>query len=648
MIMPIQMLPKAEDNSRMSAYCARLSSELPSNGRMLLIQIPQVILGSFSREIALKRSYYAFPPTGLQYLYEAIKHRDLEVRILDLNLELLKRVFEDPEFDHNNWPQLLEDALECFDPGIVGVSCLFDMGIGPMVEVLERIRRRNRSVVIAGGVIATYEWKALLSRKLAHFVIRGEGENKFDFLLDNLTEQKLNCPATPGIHFSDDGFHESQGAADVVMVHGNLIDSYKLVPIETYSKYGSLNPYSRQTDKLGHPYAAIQLCRGCRAECTFCSVRDFMGKGVRGRSIDDVLDEMTFLYEERGVRHFEWLDDDLLFYRREVKELFRRIIAKGWDIHWSANNGLISSSIDEELMDLMQRSGCIGFKIGIETGNEEMLKKVKKPGKHHKFLSFSRMLRDYPGPFVGGNFIVGLPGETFGQMMDSFRFALEMELDWCAFTVCQMIRGASAFSESGEYFEYQMKTDGTKVANFIPARETATGIVRTDDSIKKNMGIFCADPSELPSVEQVKEVWFAFNIIVNYVCNKNLQPEGRPRKFIGWVQTTRRAYPTNPYMLMFLAIAYLLDGDKEASSASLKEARSCVDSEYWRDRFAAFHLDELLTNFPTASETVHTALAELRARLMKEVGEWVSLERGTYPSANLKNNRLAERSSTSV
>jgi hypothetical protein len=101
-------------------------------------------------------------------------------------------------------------------------------------------------------------------------------------------------------------------------------------------------------------------------------------------------------------------------------------------------------------------------------------------------------------------------------------------------------------------------------------------------------------------------------------------------------------------MLMFLAIAYLLDGDKEASSASLKEARSCVDSEYWRDRFAAFHLDELLTNFPTASETVHTALAELRARLMKEVGEWVSLERGTYPSANLKNNRLAERSSTSV
>jgi radical SAM superfamily enzyme YgiQ (UPF0313 family) len=629
-VITLQQAPPA-GNLTLDAYCARLSGELPLNKRLLFIQIPQVILASFDRETALKRSYYAFPPTGLQYLYEAIKHRDLEVRILDLNYELLKRVFEDPSFDHNDWPRLLEDALDEFDPGIVGVSCLFDMAINPLIDVLGRIKRRQRSVVIAGGVIASYEWKTLLERDLAHFVVCGEGENKLNFLLDRLTPQDTASVATPGIYFNDGAMRESSGAPDIVMVHGTLVDSYRLVPIETYSKYGSLNPYTRQTDKLGHPYAAIQLSRGCRAECTFCAVRDFMGKGVRARSADDVLAEMEFLYSERGVRHFEWLDDDLLFYRREIKDLFRRIIDKGWDIHWSANNGLISSSIDEELMDLMQRSSCIGFKIGIETGNEAMLKKVKKPGKHHKFLAFSKMLERYPLPFVGGNFIVGLPGETFGQMMDSLRFAIEMELDWCAFTVCQIIRGASAFSESGEYFEHQMKTDGANVANFIPARESAKGVVNTGDSIKRNMMVFEVGPSRIPSADQVKEVWFAFNIIVNYVCNKNLRPDGRPRKFIGWVETARRAYPSNPYMLLFLSLAQLLDGNATESAALHAEARKHAATDYWRDRFAAFHLDELLDHNPQDAGAVYQALEALRKRLFAEVGEWMLLPRGSYP-----------------
>jgi hypothetical protein len=500
-----------------------------------------------------------------------------------------------------------------------------------MLEVLKRVRSRERSVVIAGGVIATYECESLLSRSLAHFVVRGEGENKLSFLLDKLEQRDSGCAAVPGIWFNDGAVRESCGAPDVVMVHGNLIDSYALVPIETYKEYGSLNPYSRQTDALGHPFAAIQFSRGCRAECTFCSVRDFMGKGVRCRSVDDVIAEIEFLYHSKGVRHFEWLDDDLLFYRHEIKELFRRIIDKGLDIRWSANNGLIASSVDEEMLDLIQRSGCVGYKIGIETGNEEMLRKVKKPGRHSKFLNFSRMLRLYPHPFVGGNIIVGLPGETFGQMMDSFRFAIEMDLDWAAFTVCQVIRGASAFSDSGEYFEHQMKTDGVKTANFIPVRESATGLVNTDAWVKHNMDVFALPPDEIPSSDQIKEIWFAFNIIVNYICNKNLRPDGDPSKFIAWVETARRAYPSNPYMLLFMAVGHRLLGDDAISRELLRSAQICVGSDYWRDRFSAFRLDRLLNDFPTSSEAAYIFLAALRHEIFDQIKNWIALPRGEYP-----------------
>lgn len=626
-VSPITM----SDNASFSAYCEQLKEAYPQNNRILLVQIPQVILGSFNRDIALNRGYYAFPPTGLQYIYEAIKDRGLEIEILDINLELLKRVFEDDTFDPQDWPLILEERLKSFKPYIVGVSCLFDIGIGPLLDTMRLVRQMGSSVVVAGGVIATYEWQNLLKDDLAHFVIKGEGENKMNFLLDQLMDT-TQAPATPGIYFSPgDGIHETSAPPDVVPVVGDLRASYDLVPIEEYYKYGSLNPFSRRHETGKAAYAAIQFSRGCRAACTFCAVRDFMGKGVRHRSVDDVLSEMEYLITEKGVRHFEWLDDDLLFHRKAVQELLAAVIDKGWNITWSANNGLIATSIDEETLRLINDSGCLGFKVGIETGNAEMLKKVRKPGKHNKFLSFSKMLSSYPKPFVGGNFIVGLPEETFLQMMDTFRFSMEIELDWAGITVCQIIRGASAFSDSGEYFEHQMKSEGQGVSNFIPARDSKQGHVDADDGVLHNLDIFNLEPDLIPSEEQVKEIWFTFNVIVNYVHNKNLMPGGHPEKFVSWIQTAQRAYPTNPYMMLFLALALVSCGEDEQATACHEKAIEFSQTDYWQGRFKAFGLDVLLNGFPQDAQGVHKALKMLQDHLQPAYADWAATPRGEGP-----------------
>jgi len=270
-----------------------------------------------------------------------------------------------------------------------------------------------------------------------------------------------------------------------------------------------------------------------------------------------------------------------------------------------------------------------------------MLRKVKKPGTHRRFLEFSKLVEAYPGPFIGGNYIIGLPGETFGQMMDSLRFSLELNIDWSAFTVCQVIRGASAFSDSGEYFEHQMKTEGSNITNFIPARESSNGVVKTSGSVKRNMEVFKLPSNSVPSADQVKEIWFAFNIISNYVCNKNLRPNGNPEKFIAWIQTARRAYPSNPYMLMFLAIGNRLLKNDVDSDEYLKLARQNVETEYWRDRFREFGLDEILISFPQTSAAVYLALEDIRTRLLGQIDQWISLPRGVYPHEILTTPILA-------
>ena len=186
------------ENESLNRYCAVLRQQFSLNRRLLFVQIPHNLLSVFNRETALQRGYYAFPPTGLQYLYEAIRDRGFEVRILDINYELLVRVHEQVDFDPANWLTILDDALEEFEPSIVGVSCMFDMAISALIETLERIRTYGRSITISGGVIATYEWKTLIGQHLSHFVVRGEGENKLNFLLDNILGEVRDRIPVPG------------------------------------------------------------------------------------------------------------------------------------------------------------------------------------------------------------------------------------------------------------------------------------------------------------------------------------------------------------------------------------------------------------------------------------------------------------------
>ncbi len=595
----------------LTEYCHSLKLEYKLNKRVLFVQIPQLIFESFNPEVAKKKGYYIFPPVGLQYLYEAVKKRDLDIRILDLNFMLLKKVFEE-DFDHRQWIDILKDCLDSFEPAIVGVSCMYDLGIRPLMEVLKFLRKINRAIVVTGGVIPTYEWKTLLQQDLCHFIIKREGEQRINFLFDCLTDENLNYGPRPGVCFKYEGFcYETDGSSQEVNFDTDLIDSYSLVNIREYHKYGSLNPFSRIAGLRNSPFAAIQMNRGCRAVCTFCSVRDFIGNGVRNRPVEKVLSEMDFLINKFGVKHFEWLDDDLLFYKKEFQELLRKIIDRKWKISWSANNGLIASSLDEETMRLIRDSGCIGFKIGIETGNAEKLKEIKKPATLDIFRKTAKISSHYPEVFIGGNFMLGFPHEKFYQMMDSFKLSLELNLDWSAFTMCQAIRGATAFSEFDSHFINQIKSEGENVKNFIPTRESSQGQLLVKEQVLKGLDIFKLDPNYEPDADQIKEIWFTFNLLGNYINNKNLKPAGRPEKFISWVEMAQVAYPANGYMNLFLALAYLLNGQIDKSKDYHQKAIHLFENDYWRQRFIAFGLHQLLHNFPRIREEVFKSLTDL-------------------------------------
>ena len=74
-----------------------------------------------------------------------------------------------------------------------------------------------------------------------------------------------------------------------------------------------------------------------------------------------------------------WLDDDLLFDWRKAVKLFNLMVHENLNMTWDTTNGIIAASCTDEVISAAASSGCIGMILGMEFGNDEILKRIK-PG----------------------------------------------------------------------------------------------------------------------------------------------------------------------------------------------------------------------------------------------------------------------------
>lgn len=607
--------PNVHENEyeALRTYASRLRQRYGPGKRMLLVQAPQFLFETINPEVIRNRGYYAYPPTGLQRLATSISHRDIEVRFCDLNLYVLREISRDGQFDQDKWLRFLDEQIDVFGPHVIGVTCLTvytDLFAKdhPLTAVLRHLRERDPALVIIGGPTATNEMERYVQKGLCHFAVEGEGEDRLNYLLDLYEGLPTEGEMISGIAYSWEGeVLKTAGACRAVELRGNLIESYEAVDVEEYCQVGSLNPYSRMAGQ-DVAYGVFQLNRGCRANCKFCGVRPFMGKGIRTHAVAEVLEEVRYLVERRSVRHFEVLDDDFLADPKAATELLQGLVAlrREYGITWAANNGLMTHSVTAELLDLMRDSGCLGFKIGIESGNADMLRRIRKPGTLESFARVADLLEDYPELFVGGNYIIGLFGEeNLGQMLETFAFSVRLNLDWSSFTVFQFTSKPNAAQEN-------LKTDANAATDFIPGKDSANREIQDDRGLPLGAEIFFLPTDLVPSRAMVKNVWLTFNLLGNYIGNKNLRPGGRPEKFVAWLDAVRVAYPTNPYMLLFSGLGCILMAQPDRAEGLFEQARAIVGaSANWQYRFATFGLSELLECTPAGPDEVHERLTAI-------------------------------------
>jgi len=349
----------------------------------------------------------------------------------------------------------------------------------------------------------------------------------------------------------------------------------------------------------------VQSNRGCRGRCTFCSVRNVNGFKVRGRNINSVVDEIKTLYEKYGITHIMWLDDDLFYPEKRAISLFQEIIKNNLKITWDASNGVIASAITPELLSAASESGCVGLHLGLETGNPEILKDIKKPSTLAQFRRAKELLDQYPHIFIKGFLIIGFPNETLNQLLDTVKFALELEFHWYPLQILAPLPNTDItnsmikqglISEDAITASFQGEAAGSQSAKGGSLRQRELSEKMTAKPFENLFETH--DLNYVPTATELRELWFVIDYKINY---EKLLKINHPAKIGNIAKMLKQI--TDDYTFenslgnLFMAVLEQKFDHKEECLRRLKLAEEFLNrSAYWQKRFEVLQMANIINH----------------------------------------------------
>jgi hopanoid biosynthesis associated radical SAM protein HpnJ len=176
---------------------------------------------------------------------------------------------------------------------------------------------------------------------------------------------------------------------------------------------------------LLHPYISFYTTRGCPAQCTFCLwPQTHSGHRWRLRSSDDIVNECRYALENfPGLKEIFFDDDTFNYQKARTIELCSKL--KELKFTWSCTSRVTT---DYDTLKAMRDAGCRLLIVGYESGDQQILKNIKKGATIDMARRFTANCKKL-GLTIHGDFIVGLPGETHETIRKSIDFAKELDVE---------------------------------------------------------------------------------------------------------------------------------------------------------------------------------------------------------------------------
>jgi len=294
-----------------------------------------------------------------------------------------------------------EEQLRQYD--IVGIGSLTNT-IREAYRLADSCKRVDNTVVMGGPHVTFMSEEAL-----AHcdYVVIGEGDDTFPALVAALANGE-SPDSIPGLAYR-------LPSGDVHCTGSPQPVDYANLPSPDFS----LSPQVR----AGRTPPIIVTSRGCPNECTFCSVTAMFGRRYRFRENQQVIAELRPLLH----RSVCFGDDNFCAHPRRAKSLLRDLIAQdAVPLRWAAQM-CIDAATDDELLGMMQETRCRIVYVGVESVDDETLRKYGKP---HGVEAIGRCIENLHRHSIGihGMFVVDADDspDTAREIVD---YAIATDID---------------------------------------------------------------------------------------------------------------------------------------------------------------------------------------------------------------------------
>jgi anaerobic magnesium-protoporphyrin IX monomethyl ester cyclase len=332
--------------------------------------------------------------------------------------------------NHAVWNEM-EETIGELEPDVIGISIWTTFAAASFHTA--RIARKilPSSIIVMGGPHATIKPEEILRVcPESDYVIRGDGEE----ILLELTTSIMNGTLRPD-ECSIHGISYRKGAA---FVHNPTRG--KVININEFP-FPDRRLLTNETRYSAEDMGLIMATRGCPYSCTFCATDV---KRVSYRSVDNILQEISFVQNRYGVSQITFKDDSFTVNKQLVEELCHQIIDNKQPFNWECNTRV--NLVNEEMLWLMKKAGCNFIKVGIESGSERILKEMKKGITKNQARTAAKLFRKV-GLHWTAYFLIGVPGETEQDVWETVSFLEELKPDFASIGIYEPFPGTAMFEE---------------------------------------------------------------------------------------------------------------------------------------------------------------------------------------------------------
>lgn len=384
---------------------------------------------------------YGLQPLGILSIAAVLNRAGFPTTVLDADIQGLT-ISETAD-------RLLADL-----PDLIGISLMTPQLLSSLALCAAlKHRRPGLPIVLGGAHIDATRGDVFQMTTMADFAIHGEGELA---LLECC--QRL---ATRGERSADGGSYTNlrglladvanvilpdrqapDGIARINPARPYIADLDQVPPVD----YSLLGSHDYQLPMLPGPRVlSMMLSRGCPFSCTFCDAPQVMGKKLRRYSIPRIVEEIRQNRDRFGTRSFVFKDSTFSANVRWATELCQAIIDARLDIRFRCNTR--ADLLPPALLSLMRRAGCEVINIGVESGDPEILRRIRKEVDLDRVVDAFERCRQ-AGIRTYATLLVGAPGETEESMERTLAFALRIRPSLVNFHIAIAYPGTPLYDEA--------------------------------------------------------------------------------------------------------------------------------------------------------------------------------------------------------